>query len=654
MQILLIEDDPGFTRYLREMVDRARDLSCQLRTAPDFWSGFASISAEPFDVVLLDLAVPDGAGLGGVHLIRATAPRLAIIVLGESDDEVLALEAVRAGAQDYLVKGQLTPGWFERSIRYSVERFQADLELLALEEKYQSIFDHLMEGIFRTTPDGRYLVANAALARIYGYSNPEELIDSLTDIERSLYVEPDRRKEFIRRMQEHDTITAFESQVHRKDGTIIWISENCRAVRDEYGTLLYYEGTVEDITLRRQTLEDLRNSEALYHSLVETLPQNIFRKDLEGRFTFANQQFCRSLGRKLEEIVGQTDFDFFPKELAELYQRDDRRILQTGKTYETVEEHQPPGGRKMYVHVVKTPLWGVDGRPFGLQGIFWDITQQREAERRLAQSQRELSDRNRQMQDDLTMAREIQLTMLPQQYPSFPRAVDDRRNVFEFTHRYLPSGTIGGDFFSVSALSDKEAAVFICDVAGHGVRSSLVTAMIRALVEELKPLARDPGQFLSKLNLDLHAILRHTGSPMLTTAFYMVAEASSGVIRYANAGHPNPLRISRSKAEITPLTNASGKSEPVLGLFEGATYHATEVRLDPRDLVMLFTDGICEVQNAEQALYSPLMLMESIRQHIHHSAPQLFDNVIADGRGFAESGVFTDDVCLVGMEFLPE
>jgi sigma-B regulation protein RsbU (phosphoserine phosphatase) len=178
--------------------------------------------------------------------------------------------------------------------------------------------------------------------------------------------------------------------------------------------------------------------------------------------------------------------------------------------------------------------------------------------------------------------------------------------------------------------------------------------MIRALVEELKPLARDPGQFLSKLNLDLHAILKHTGTPMLTTAFYMVAEATSGRIQYANAGHPNPLRISRASAEITPLTNASGKSEPVLGLFEDAAYHATELTLEPHDLVMLFTDGICEVQNAKEELYSPQMLVERIRVHIQESAPQFFDSVIADVRGFAESGVFTDDVCLVGMEFLPE
>src|SRR5438309_5913406 len=122
------------------------------------------------------------------------------------------------------------------------------------------------------------------------------------------------------------------------------------------------------------------------------------------------------------------------------------------------------------------------------------------------------------MQDDLKMAREIQVTMLPQQYPAFPHSATPADSIFQFTHRYLPTGTVGGDFFSVSALSETEAGVFICDVAGHGVRSALVTGMVRALVEELKSCALNPGQFLTKLNRDLFSILQHSGSPLLTTA----------------------------------------------------------------------------------------------------------------------------------------
>jgi phosphoserine phosphatase RsbU/P len=658
LKVLLIEHDPGFARYVGEMLGQARNLSAELRAPADLVAGLAELQARTFDAVLLDICVPDGAGLANIPLIKALAPQLPIIAVGDSDDEIIALEAVHSGAQDYLVKSQLTPAWLERSIRYAIERHRMDMALLEAEEKYHSVFDHLVEGIFQTTPSGRYLMANAALARIYGYASPEELIQGLTDIGRSLYVEEGRREEFIRLMQEHDTITGFESPIYRKDGSMIWISENCRAIRDARSRLLYYEGTVEDITQRRQAEEKLRNSEALYHSLVETLHQNILRKDLEGHFTFANQHFCKILGRPLEEIVGKTDFDFFPRELAEKYQRDDRRVLQTGKPYETVEEHQPPSGGKIYVQVVKTPLYGADGGIIGLQGIFWDITQQRLAEEKirrvnalLAQSRKELRVRNAQMEDDLKMAREIQLTMLPQQYPTFPRAASPSESAFQFTHRYLPAGTVGGDFFAVSALSENEAGVFICDVAGHGVRSALVTAMIRALAEELKPLAKDPGQFLSKLNSDLHAILKHTDTPMLTTAFYLMVDSKSGTMRYANAGHPKPLLIRRSASRVEPLANAGGKSQPVLGLFEAANYETTEVTLDPKDLVMLFTDGLYEVQDRKDELYSQEMLVAGVQRRTQLSAPQLFDELLAEIRRFAADSDFDDDVCLVAVEY---
>src|SRR6266850_7951858 len=331
LKVLLIEHDPGFARHVGDMLGQARDLSAEMRSTADLRGGLSALTGDRFDVVLMDLSVPDGAGLGNVSLIKAEAPQLPIIVAGEANDETVALEAVHAGAHDYLVKNQLNPGWLERSIRYAIERHRMDRVLLAAEEKYHSVFDHLVEGIFQTTPEGRYLMANAALARIYGYATPEELIEGLTNIGTGLYVQEGRRNEFIRLMQEHDTISGFESQIYRKDQTVIWISENCRAVRDAKGRLLYYEGTVEDITQRQQAEEKVRDSERLYHSLVETLPQNIFRKNIEERFTFANQQFCRSLDRKLEDVLGKTDFDFFPKELAEKYQRDDRRVLETGE-----------------------------------------------------------------------------------------------------------------------------------------------------------------------------------------------------------------------------------------------------------------------------------------------------------------------------------
>jgi PAS domain S-box-containing protein len=134
---------------------------------------------------------------------------------------------------------------------------------------------------------------------------------------------------------------------------------------------------------RRRAVQALRETEVLYHSLVETLPQMILRKDLEGRFTFANQRLCAELGRSLQDIVGKTDFDFWPRDLAEKYRRDDRRVIESGQVLDVVEEHVTPQGETLYVQVMKTPLYGHDGKPIGIQGIFWDVSARIRAEDQL-------------------------------------------------------------------------------------------------------------------------------------------------------------------------------------------------------------------------------------------------------------------------------
>ncbi len=127
----------------------------------------------------------------------------------------------------------------------------------------------------------------------------------------------------------------------------------------------------------------LRDEEALYHSLVETLPLNIFRKDREGRFTFGNSRFLHELGRSLDQIRGLTDFDFYPRELAEKYRADDLLVMQTGELFEATEEHVRPEGHKIYVQVLKTPVFDARGDVVGTQAIFWDVTDRKRAEEAL-------------------------------------------------------------------------------------------------------------------------------------------------------------------------------------------------------------------------------------------------------------------------------
>ncbi len=144
-----------------------------------------------------------------------------------------------------------------------------------------------------------------------------------------------------------------------------------------------------------------------YHSLVETIPQMILCKDLEGRFTFANQKFCAELGRTLDEIKGKTDLDFFPSELAEKYRNDDKDVLARGQPIDIVEEHVTPKGDKLYVQVMKTPLFSSDGTPIGIQGIFWNVTERMRAEETLKRQNitlHELAESQRQAHEALKAA----------------------------------------------------------------------------------------------------------------------------------------------------------------------------------------------------------------------------------------------------------
>ncbi|HET6249529.1 MAG TPA: CHASE domain-containing protein [Tepidisphaeraceae bacterium] len=172
---------------------------------------------------------------------------------------LLSLYVRRALRQQFAVEQRVRVRTSQLS-REVAERKRAEETARLAEANYREIFENSVEGIFQTTPDGHYLRANRALARVYGYETPEELIAHLADIAVQLYVQPGRRAEFIEQIQRHGFVSDFESQVRRRDGSITWISENARAVRGAGGEVLFYEGMVVDITARKQAEESLRRA----------------------------------------------------------------------------------------------------------------------------------------------------------------------------------------------------------------------------------------------------------------------------------------------------------------------------------------------------------------------------------------------------------
>jgi len=171
-------------------------------------------------------------------------------------------------------------------------RKQSEQVAREAEERYRSIFENAIEGIYQTSPSGQYLNFNPALAKIYGYESPAELVRGIRDIQKQLYVDPDKRTEFIELMSEHGFVQNFEAQVYRKNGDIIWISENARSVYDADGELRFYEGTVEDIS-KRKNYENQIEYQATHDSLTGLPNRTMLADRLQQCMSFADRYACK-------------------------------------------------------------------------------------------------------------------------------------------------------------------------------------------------------------------------------------------------------------------------------------------------------------------------------------------------------------------------
>ncbi|WP_334867399.1 sensor histidine kinase [Nostoc sp.] len=194
----------------------------------------------------------------------------------------------------------------QRSEFYARQELESAYQKLKVAEaKYRSIFENAVEGIFQSSPDGRYITANPALARIYGYSFAEEVTANFTDIEHQLYIDPNRRAEFVRLMEKDGSVSEFESQIYRRDGSIVWISEKAYAVLDEQGKLLYYEGLIEDITQRKQTEEELR---VFFHAVSHDLRNPVLGTLMVLKNLLARPEDNISISRSiLERMIQSSD-----------------------------------------------------------------------------------------------------------------------------------------------------------------------------------------------------------------------------------------------------------------------------------------------------------------------------------------------------------
>ncbi len=255
------------------------------------------------------------------------------------------------------------------------ERKKSQEAVQESDERFRTVLDNVMDGILVADAQTHdFFLANKTMCDMLGYSQEE--IREL-DV-RDIHPEDDlpRIVEVFQKQLAGEIRLALDIPVRRKDGSIFYADINSAPVM--IGGREYVIGVFRDITERKQAERSIRESEIKYRTLLENLPQKIFMKDRNSVYIACNENYANDLGIKPEEIQGKTDYDFFSKGLAGKYRADDKRLMNSGKT-EDFEERYIMGGREIWVHTMKIPIRGDNDDVVGILGIFWDITEQKEA-----------------------------------------------------------------------------------------------------------------------------------------------------------------------------------------------------------------------------------------------------------------------------------
>jgi diguanylate cyclase (GGDEF)-like protein/PAS domain S-box-containing protein len=227
----------------------------RLETAGTLAEGIARLKLGPIDAVLLDLNLPDSAGLTTFLRVQPKAPQIPVVIITDLADDDLGRNAVDRGALDCLVRDQVTTQLLDKVLRYATERTHTLKALKASEQRYRELFQNVTAGVFQTTPDGKFMAANPALVRMLGYDSEDELL--ALDVARDIYMDADHRAAWATAMAEGGEVRNAELALKRRDGSKIVVLENSRAVRDTEGRVIFYEGTLTDITAAHELSQQL-------------------------------------------------------------------------------------------------------------------------------------------------------------------------------------------------------------------------------------------------------------------------------------------------------------------------------------------------------------------------------------------------------------
>lgn len=439
---------------------------------------------------------------------------------------------------------------------------------------------------------------------------------------------------------ENNRFVLMQAYCLRTDGTYFPAEISVNRLRlGECDRLSFF---VRDITLRKEQEEKLRTG----NIAIQNSSSAIAITDSAGQIEFTNPAFLSFflIGDPAEATaLNLGDLLCDREKIAELIETVGR-----GETWESELELRRMDENTFFGHVSISANVNSEGEQVGMVLSILDVSVQKQAQQQLESYAEALHARNNQMQEDLDVAGELHQALLPASFRCFPRQAGEHEALVHFRHLYCPCGTIGGDFYDIREVSDDQVAVFLADVMGHGIRSALVVATIRGLLEQLRPYAEDPGALLRQLNATYTKIFKQMGSDVtFSTALFALLDTRTGLLRYANASHPRPYLI--RPGEVGQLRPAEEGGSAALGLFAGTQYQTHELQMRAGDTLLLYTDGLSEIEAPSGELYDERAFEQVLLAHQAEASDALLDAVIESAHAFAGSEAFDDDVCLLAV-----
>ena len=310
LRVLLVEDNPGDADLLMELLPRYGTSQLEVECVARLSEALERVGADRFDILLLDLGLPDSDELGTLRAMRRHADRLPIVVLTGNNDERVALAAIQEGAQDYLVKGEIDYNLLVRSIKYSIERKQSEEILRASEAKYRQLYERMRDAFACADMSGRIIQANGVFLDMLGYTEDE--IHDLTYIDITPKRWHDANALMIDQVLSRGYSDLYEKEYWRKDGTLLPVELRLMLLKDEAGSPSGIWSIIRDTSERKKTEQKIINAKKEWENTFDAITELIFIHDSEGRIIRANRAYEKMAGMSPAEFIGKPFFEIFP------------------------------------------------------------------------------------------------------------------------------------------------------------------------------------------------------------------------------------------------------------------------------------------------------------------------------------------------------